>query len=113
MPSNWSDDVLYRGTKDEIFVRQALSQADYSCGRWIANQKFFDKPEDSELDPQAKAAIIIAVAIYVETARLDRNDLQSALALRTVGEAHRLIDRLHPLTFGGWNGSSGLSRRLK
>lgn len=47
------------------------------------------------------AAIVTAVAVYVEKSRLDQNKIQRALAIRTVGEAQELVDRLHPMTFGG------------
>lgn len=92
---------MLRSNKDEVFVRQALEQSDYACGRWIANQRLFDEPPDSELAPQAKAAIVTAVAIYVETARVDRKEIQSALDIKTVNDAQSLVDRLHPMAFGG------------
>ncbi len=95
---------MFRGNKDEVFVRQALEQADYACGRWIANQRHFNMAPDSEIEPQVKAAVVTAVAIYVETARIDQQEVQRALAVRTVGEAQALIDRLHPMAFGGWHG---------
>ena len=97
-------DKVGRGNKDEVFVRQALEQADYACGGWIASQRFFNMASESALEPRVRAAIVTAVAIYVETARLDQQEVQRALDVRTVGEARALIDRLHPMAFGGWNG---------
>lgn len=99
--NDYERSALYRGNKDEVFVRQALDHADYACGRSIASQQFFNRALESELDPQAKAAFVTAVAIYVETARIDQKEVQNALAVKTVREAQALIDRLHPLTFGG------------
>lgn len=93
---------MFRGNKDEVFVRQALEQADYASGRWIANQRYFNMAPDAELDPQVKAAIVTAVAIYVDTAGIDKQEVQRALEVKTVGEAQKLIDRLHPIAFGGW-----------
>jgi hypothetical protein len=100
---------LFRGNKDEVFVRQALEQADYACGRWIASQRHFDVDPTSLLEPLAKAAVVTAVAIYVETARLSQLEVQRALAIETVAQARALIDRLHPLAFGGgWYGGRAL-----
>ena len=60
---------LERGIKDEGFVRRALGIADYDSGRWIANQSCFNHPARHLLDPRVKAAIVTAVAIYVEKYR--------------------------------------------
>ncbi|MGO4812262.1 hypothetical protein AB4156_22135 [Cupriavidus sp. 2MCAB6] len=87
---------LDRGIKDEGFVSRALEIADHGCGRWVANQSCFNHPARHPLEPMVKAAIVTAVAIYVEKFRWPEEELASALAIVTVGDAQVLIDRLFP-----------------
>lgn len=87
---------LDRRTKDEGFVRRALEIADYDSVRWIANQACFNHPARHPLEPSVKAAIVTAVAIYVEKCRWPEEEVASALAIVTVGDAQVLIDRLFP-----------------
>lgn len=85
---------MERGTKDEGFVGHALSIADRTNGRWIANQAVFNGKGDAPLDATAKAGIVTAVAIYREKHKWPESDLAAAHAIVTCDDARVLIDRL-------------------
>lgn len=93
--------AVYRGNKDEVFVRAGAGPGRLCVRATDRQSTVLHRALESELDPRAKAAFVTAVAIYVETARIDKKEVQNALSFRTVRGAQALIDRLYPLTFGG------------
>ncbi|MDQ6960900.1 MAG: hypothetical protein Q9M28_00005 [Mariprofundaceae bacterium] len=90
-----------RGIKDEGFVRKALEIAQNADGKWIANQTHFNGLSDSNLEPVVHAALVTAVAIYVQKNKLEEAEIKTALAATTVGAAKKLIDRLSELVRKG------------
>lgn len=87
-----------RGIKDEGFVRRALEIARNEDGRWIAHQSHFNGLKDSELEPSVHAALVTAVAIWVQHQKFDEAEIKNALEAKTVGAARELIDRLSEKT---------------
>jgi hypothetical protein len=83
-----------RGIKDEGFVRRGLGEADFDCGRWVANQAHFNGPDDSVLPEKTRAALITVVAVFVEKYHWDEQCTADAIAVKTCGQARALIDRL-------------------
>jgi hypothetical protein len=88
--------AMDRGVKDEGFVRGALEIAKHEDGRWIANQANFNGKHDSPLQPSVHASVVTAISIYVQRYGWDEEEIENALAAKTVGQARDLIDRLSP-----------------
>lgn len=82
-----------RGIRDEAFVRRALDTKDGDEGRWLANQSSFNFPDDDELSPSVRAAIVTATGIYSQRGMVPESAIEEALSIKSCGDARQFIDK--------------------
>ena len=89
--------VSDRGIVDEAFVRRALEEADFDTGRWIANQSYFNCPDEDPIALRLRANLITSACIYSEKYGLDDQIVDDALAIKTCGDARAFVDKVQLL----------------